>query len=137
MKLFGTVLFATAILLNTQAAEETKPVEATNVVVISTAYINRLLTEARTNNPSLNAADSRARSAALNAKAGRTWEDPMAMFGGSVYSSKGSMASEDGDLAYGVEQKLPLWGRPKFTRRVAETETSMREAEVNYRMSQL
>src|SRR5947208_106499 len=87
--------------------------------------------------PSLKAADPRGRSAALNAEAVRTWEDPIAMFGGSVYSSRGFDPSEDGNLAYGVEQKLPLWGRPKLTRRVAQAETSMRESEVNYRARQL
>lgn len=137
MKCFGTVLIASASLLNGWAAQDAKPIEATNVVVISTDYINRLVAEARTNNPSLKAADSRVRSATLNTEGVRTWEDPMAMFGGSVYSSRGFNPSEDGNLAYGVEQKLPLWGRPKLTRRVAEAETSMRQAEVGYRAAQL
>src|SRR5216117_136332 len=114
MKLFRTILIASASLLNGWAAEDAKPVTATNVVVITTAFINRLVAEARTNNPSLKAADSRVRSAALNAETVRTWEDPMAMFGGSVYSDKGFKPDEDGNLAYGVEQKLPLWGRPKL-----------------------
>ena len=61
----------------------------------------------------------------------------MGMFGGSVYSDKGFKASEDGNLAYGVEQKLPLWGRSKLGRRVAETETSMRKAEVEFRIQQV
>src|SRR5213593_4938030 len=137
MKLFRTILIASASLLQGWAAEDAKPGAATNVVVITTDYINRLVAEARTNNPSLKAADSRVRSATLNAEAVRTWEDPTAMFGGSVYSSRGFDPSEDGNLAYGVEQKLPLWGRPKLTRRVAEAETSMRESEVNYRLQQL
>src|SRR6059036_1221798 len=126
MKLFETILIASASLLNGWAAEDAKPVAATNTVVITTDYINRLVAEARTNNPSLKAADSRVRSATLNAEAVRTWEDPTAMFGGSVYSSRGFNPSEDGNLAYGVEQKLPLWGRPKLARRVAQAETSMR-----------
>src|SRR6266545_740117 len=137
MKLFGIFLVASVSALNGQGAKDAKPIQATNAVVITTGFINRLVTEARTNNPSLKAADSRVRSATLNAEAIRTWEDPMAMFGGSVYSSRGFNPSEDGNLAYGVEQKLPLWGRPKLTRRVAEAETSMREAEVNYRAQQL
>ncbi len=128
---------ASASLLTAQAEDESKAAEATNIVVISTGYINRLVAEARTNNPSLKAADARVRSATLNAGAVRTWEDPMAMFGGSVYSSRGFNPSEDGNLAYGVEQKLPLWGRPRLTRRVAEAETSLREAEVGYRFRQL
>jgi outer membrane protein TolC len=136
MKIFGTVLLASVSLWSSRAAEA-REVENTNVVVISTDYINRLVAEARTNHPSLKAADARVRSAALNAEAVRTWDDPMATFGGSVYSSKGVSPSEEGNLAYGVEQKLPLWGRPRLTRRVAEAETSMREAEVNYRANQL
>lgn len=137
MKFFGTILLVSASLLNTLAAEDAKPSGATNVVAITTDYINRLVAEARTNNPSLRAADSRVRAAALNAGAVRTWEDPMAMFGGSVYSEKGFKADEDGNLAYGVEQKLPLWGRPKLMRSMAEAETAMREAEVGYRAQQL
>src|SRR6266511_2492458 len=137
MKSIGTILFVSAGLLNARAADDARSVEATNALVISTAFINRLVAEARTNNPSLKAADSRVRSATLNAEAVRTWEDPMAMFGGSVYSSRGFDPTEDGNLAYGVEQKLPLWGRPKLARRVAQAETSMREAEVHYRARQL
>src|SRR5260221_14642336 len=131
MKVTGTILLVGFALLNMRANE------TNNAVVISTALINRLVAEARTNNPSLKAADSRVRSATLNAEGVRTWDDPMAMFGGSVYSSQGFKPSEDGNLAYGVEQKLPLWGKPKLNRRVAEAETSMREAEVNYRGAQL
>src|SRR5437867_1119107 len=137
MKFFGTILIGSAGLLTARAVEAPKPVEVTNTVVITTDYISRLVAEARTNNPSLKAADSRVRSATLNAEAVRTWEDPMALFGGSVYSSRGFDPSEDGNLAYGVEQKLPLWGRPKLARRVAQAETSMREAEVGYRARQL
>src|SRR2546427_704568 len=137
MKFIGTILFVSASLLNARAADDTRSVEATNAVVISTAFINRLVAEARTNNPSLKAADSRVRAARLTAEAVRTWEDPMAMLGGSVYSSRGFAPSEDGNLAYGVEQKLPLWGRPKLARRVAQAETSMRQAEVDYRARQL
>ena len=135
MKFFGTIVLVSLGALNTFAADDAKP--ATNAVVISTDFINRLVAEARTNNPALKAADSRVRAAAFNAGAVRTWDDPMAMFGGSVYSEKGFKANEDGNLAYGVEQKLPLWGRPKLARKIAETETSMREAEVNYRAWQL
>src|SRR5213083_2171146 len=100
MKLFATVLIATAGVVAGGAADN-KPDEATNAVVITTDYINRLIAEARTNNPSLKAADARVRSATLNAGAVRTWEDPMARFGGSVYSSRGFNPSEDGNLAYG------------------------------------
>jgi outer membrane protein TolC len=137
MKTLGTILFVIASLLKNMAVGEVPPGGTTNTVVVSTEFIDRLVAEARTNNPSLKAADSRVRAATLNAGAVRTWEDPMAMVGGSVYSSRGFNPSEDGNLAYGIEQKLPLWNRPKLARKVAETETSIRAAEVNYRARQL
>jgi outer membrane protein TolC len=137
MKPFATILLAIASLLTIQAAEEAKPAEATNVVVVSTDYINRLAEEARTNNPSLRAAGLRVNAAELNAGAVRTWEDPMAMIGGGVFSEKGFDAAEEGDLAYGIEQKLPLWGKAKANRRVAETDISMRRAEAELRFQEL
>jgi len=137
MKSFGFILSAIAGQLIIRANDPVQAADPTHIVVISTGYINRLVAEARTNNPSLKAADSRVRSATLNAEAIRTWEDPTAVLGGSLYSSRGFSPAEDGNLAYGVEQKLPLWGRPRLTRRVAAAETSVREAEVGYRAQQL
>jgi outer membrane protein TolC len=131
MKISALLLLASAGFAVAQPATET------NSVVVTTELVNRLISEARTNNPALLAADSRVRSAELNTRSIRTWEDPSALFGGSVYSEKGFKPSEDGDLAYGIEQKLPLWNRPKLARRLAETETSMREAEVSYRVHQV
>src|SRR5947207_604271 len=119
MKIFGTILLTSLAVLTIQAAENPAAAKAANVIVITTDLIRRLVAEARMNNPSLKAADSRVRSATLNAEAVRTWEDPMAMVGGSVYSAKGFKPDEDGDLAYGIDQRLPLWGKPKLNRRVA------------------
>ena len=137
MKFIGMILFASVGFVDIWAADDAPSLEATNTVVISSALINRLAAEARTNNPSLKAADSRVRSATLNAEAVRTWDDPMAMFGGSVYSDKGFKPEEDGNLAYGIEQKLPLWGKPKLNRRVAQAETFMRQAETELRVQEL
>src|SRR2546425_833276 len=136
-KIFGIVLWLSAGLPVGLAADDAKPAAANAGLAISTELINRLVEEARTNSPALRAAHSRTKAAELNAGAVRTWEDPMAMFGGSVYSSRGFNPSEDGNLSYGVEQRLPLWGRPKLNRRVAAAATSMREAEVSYRAGQL
>src|SRR5712692_1871953 len=109
MKILTAIFLISASVLTT-LAEDRSPADAlTNAVVISTDYIDRLVAEARTNNPALKAADSRVRSATLNAEAVRTWEDPTGMFGGSVYGPRGFRASEDGNLAYGLEEKLPLW----------------------------
>jgi outer membrane protein, heavy metal efflux system len=119
-------------------AQESQPAGVpTNVVIISTEFINRLVEEARTNNPALRAASSRINVATLGAEGVRTWADPMAMFGGSVFSSRGFDPKEQGDLSYGVEQKLPLWGQPKLNRRVADAEVSMRQAEVELNLQEV
>jgi outer membrane protein TolC len=135
MKFVVLVLFASFGLVLAQSVS--RGGVSTNAVVVTSEYVSGLIAEARTNNPSLRAADSKVRSATFNAESIRTWEDPNALFGGSVYSSKGFKPSEDGDLAYGLEQKLPLWNRPQLARKVAQKEVSMREAEVNYRSRQL
>ena len=137
MKYFGTILLVSLAVANLCAAENTALAGETNVVVITTDLINRLVAEARTNNPSLKAADSRIRSATLNAEAVRTWDDPMATFGGSVYSSLGMNPAQEGNLAYGVEQKLPLWGQPRLNRRIAEARTSMQQAEAGFRLEEV
>src|SRR5580658_10325726 len=131
MKNFGIILLVSGGLLKAQAAADAPS------VVISTEYINSLVAEARTNNPSLKAADSLVRAATLNAEAVRTWESPAFVVGGSTFSARGMDPAQFGDLAYGIEQKLPLWGRPKLSRRAAQAETSMRQADVNYHVQQL
>src|SRR5438876_12218436 len=108
MKNPGIILLLSAAVLNTHAAKDTPPAETTNVVVITTDLINRLVAEARTNNPSLKAADSRVRSATLNAEGVRTWDDPMAMFGGSVYSPQGFNPSRSEERRVGKEGRSRL-----------------------------
>src|SRR5260221_8307046 len=137
MKKFGIILLVSLGALNTHAFENAATVVATSGVVITTGLINRLVAEARTNNPSLKAADSRVRSATLNAEAVRAWDDPMAAFGGSVYSDKGFKPNEDGNLVYGIEQKLPLWGQPQLNRRIAEAGTSIQQAEARLRLEEV
>jgi len=131
MKIFGSILILSSALLNVDGAEEPR------VVVITSDYINSLVAEARTNNPSLKAAESRVRAATLNVESVRTWEDPAFVVGGSAFGPRGMNPSQEGDLAYGVEQKLPLWGRPKLARRAVEAEGSMRKAEASLRLQQL
>ena len=137
MKIFVAVLFVGFGFLNVRAVADTGAVGDTNVVVITTDFINRLVAEARTNSPSLRAADYRERSAELNSAGVRTWEDPKATFGGSVYSDKGFKPDEDGNLVYGIEQKLPLWGRPKLNRQIADVEISTLQAQTDLRVQEL
>jgi cobalt-zinc-cadmium efflux system outer membrane protein len=128
---------AIAVIGGVALAEAGSPAAAANAVVISTDLINQLVAEARTNNPSLQAAASRIRSATLNAEGVRSWADPVAAFGGNVYSSLGMDPAQEGNLVYGIEQKLPLWGQPRLNRRIAEAGTSIQQAEAGLRLEEV
>jgi outer membrane protein TolC len=138
MRLSRNILVLGATILKGLAAEDPGSAIATNAaVVISTDLIQQLASEARTNNPSLRAAGSRVTAADLNAEAVRTWEDPTLVLGGSVFSKRGFDPAEEGDLDYGVQEKLPLWGKPKANRDMAKAELGMRRAEAQLRYQEL
>src|SRR5215831_2393464 len=92
MKSIGFFLLASAGFGLAEPVSGSNPPNSS--VVITSEYVSQLIAEARTNNPSLRAADSKVRSATLNAESIRTWEDPNGLFGGSVYSSKGFCAMQ-------------------------------------------
>jgi len=117
------------------AATATATAADTNAVQITPAFLNALADEARTNNPALRAADARVDAARANERSVRTWEDPMLRLG--LMGAERSMRRDDGDLLYGVEQKLPLWGKPQAERRVAQAETAVEQASVTNRFQQL
>ncbi|MBA4148201.1 MAG: TolC family protein [Verrucomicrobia bacterium] len=98
----------------------------TDSIVITPALINQLADEAQTNNPALRATEKLVEAARENEMSVRTWEDPMVRVG--RMAAEKAMRREDGDLVYGVEQKLPLFGKPEAARRVAETETVIEQA---------
>src|SRR5436305_401273 len=98
MKTFVAILFASTSLSSVLAVDVPGSNEGTNAVVISTGYIAGLVAEARTNNPSLRAADSRVNASTLNVEAVRTWDDPMFMLGGSTFSPRGMDPAQQGDL---------------------------------------
>jgi outer membrane protein TolC len=93
---------------------------ATNVVVLTPELVNQFAEEMLTNHPALAAAAARTNAAAAGIAAVRTWEDPMLKVG--VMAAEEMMRMNEGDLGYGVEQKLPLWGKPELARRVARAE---------------
>lgn len=105
-------------------------------VAITAAYVAELSSAMRTNNPAVRAAVARKQSAEFNAASTRTWEDPMFKFGGVVGNTRsekislesmgasggthqsffldmGFDARSEGDLIYGIDQKLPLFGKAK------------------------
>ena len=132
MKSFKSILLLSVALVTARAADVVSPAKVPDSIVISSELINQLALEARANSPSIKAAAARVRSAARNAESVRTWEDPTALVGGSVFSSRGMNPAEEGNLVFGLEEKLPLWGRPESARKVAQAEAAAREAEANY-----
>ena len=103
---------------------------ALNAVHLTPGFINQLAEEMRTNHPALLAADFRTNAAAAGLSAVRTWEDPMIRAGG--MAAEQMMRAEDGDIAYGAEQKLPLWGKPALARRVARAELEVESANADF-----
>jgi outer membrane protein TolC len=107
----------------TRAAEPAEHhTSATNTARLTPAYVSAFAELLRINNPSLRAFDARTRAASHATNAVRTWDDPTFKFGGVVASSRGPNLSEEGDLIYGVEQRLPLFGKADAARRVARAE---------------
>jgi outer membrane protein, heavy metal efflux system len=108
---------------------------ATNAVVVTSELVEALVAEARTNHPALRAADVRADAAVWNASAVRTWEDPVARVG--VGAASREMRREEGDVLFGLEQKLPLFGKPQAEREVAQSEAVVQRREAAFRAQQV
>src|SRR5262245_24956989 len=99
-------------------------------VTLTADYLSQLAEEMRTNQPALKAAYLRTNAAAASVNAVRTWEDPMAILGG--MAAREEMRADEGDIIYGVEQKLPLFGKPELARRVARATLATEMANVDY-----
>ena len=134
MKTCLSVLWAVTALAANAAAQPAPASAPTNRVAITSALIAQLAGEARTNHPAFRAADARVDAAIFNVQTVRQWEDPMAKFGVNQTSPRSFKTSDEGDLTYGVEQKLPLWGKPELNRRVAIAEAATEKATVAARV---
>jgi outer membrane protein, heavy metal efflux system len=124
----------TILLVCVQYAVLAQP-DSTNRIVLTPALINGLAEEARTNNSALWAARSRIAAAEENAKSIPIWRDPEIMIGG--MAAERMMREEDGDIMYGIEQPLPVFGKERAARRVAQAEISVEEADLEYRFQTL
>jgi len=107
----------------------------TNTIVLTPELVNQFAQEMRTNHPALAAVAARTNAAAAGVAAVRTWEDPMLKFSG--MAAEEMMRAEDGDIGYGLEQKLPLWGKPALARRVARAELDVEIADGEMRFQEL
>jgi cobalt-zinc-cadmium efflux system outer membrane protein len=118
-------VFALLMAASVARADDGMNLGDTNRVRLTPAFLQKMAEVMRTNHPGLLALQARARAASHATQAIRTWEDPVFKFGGVVASDRGPQLEEDGDLIYGLEQKLPLFGRPAAERRVAEKEAGV------------
>ena len=140
MRMVPLVFFLLALpLAGSPAAEVRLPAPQPHAapVPITTALIEQLVREAGTNHPALLAAAARVQAARHQVAGVRSWADPMFMLGYAVTSSRGAKLSEEGDLAYSLEQKLPLWGKPRSARLVAEAEVTVAGAQVDFKRRQI
>ena len=106
-------------------------------VSITPELLDQLVAEGRANSPGLRAAGARTEAATAAVAAVRKWEDPTASFGLWAPSSRGFKSSEQGDLIYGIEQKLPLYGRPDLMRRVASADAAREQLAADFEAQKL
>src|SRR3954471_18485800 len=130
MKIFPIAVSVFAVVVGVAAQE---PVS--NRTVLTPVFINELAEEMRTNNSALWAGRSRVNAAEQNANSIPLWRDPEVMFGG--MAAEREMRAEDGDLIYGVEQMLPVFGKEKALRKAARAEIPFQEADLEYQFQTL
>ena len=108
---------------------------ATSAVVVTPDYLSQLAEDMRTNNPALRSAGALKDAAAAEVAAVRTWEDPMFVVGG--VAGNEAMRADEGDILYGVEQKLPLFGKPRLQREAARAALATENASRDYQFQKM
>ena len=111
--------------------------DSTNAISVSSTVLTALFDEARTNNLGLRAAEARVTASRLGAETVRNWEEPRFTLGGVLSGPRRGRIDEDGDLIYSVDQKLPLWNRPRLSRDILVAETQTQATEAAFRETQL
>ena len=129
---YGVELIVLVCAMLSIGAQETNRVEP---AVLTTALITDLAEEARTNNAALWAARARIKAAEENARSIPLWRDPEVMVGG--MAAETMMRAEDGDIMYGVEQMLPVFGKEKAARAAAAAEVPVEEADLDSKFQTL
>lgn len=114
-----------------------RPVSARGTpTVIGSDLIGRLASEMQSTHPALRGLGRMADSERLNAAATRTWADPEVQLLGAAYRLP-FMAPEQGDVGYGVAQRLPLLGKEKAARQLADTAAEAAQARQQARVAEL
>jgi len=135
MRIFRIKILIVAVLVEAFVPFASFANGETNAVQITSMFISALADEAQTNNPAVRAAGRRVAAAQANETGVRIWEDPVVRLG--FMGAERSFRASDGDLLYGAEQKLPLFGKPQAGRRVAKAETQIVEAGAENKSQQL
>ncbi len=118
-------LAALAVLLGQTGPEcEAAPMPLTDSLIAEWA------SEAVRHQPALQASKAGLEAAAAAEAGVRVWEDPSFSVG--TIAGPGMMRREEGNLIYGLEQKLPLWGKPAAERNIARAETERAAALHDY-----
>ena len=102
--------------------------------IVTTAQIQAYADRARSRNPGVKAREAEAAAVRHAASSIKTWEDPMLKLSGTQSSSDGPILREDGDLGYGLEQKLPLFGKARARIAAAEQEWKSADLAVEYQV---
>jgi outer membrane protein, heavy metal efflux system len=114
-----------------------QPAPTPDGVEITPELVDRLVVEGQANNPALQAAGARTEAATSAVAAVRTWDDPTASFGLWAPTARGFQSSQEGNLIYGLDQKLPLYGRPDLMRKVAAADASREQLASDFETQKL
>jgi outer membrane protein TolC len=109
-----------------------EPGRPSNEVEITPDLIDRLMAEALGRNPALQAAGARVKAANSATAAVRTWDDPTASFGIWAPGSGGFQSAQQGNIIYGLDEKLPLHGRPYLMRKIAAADASREQLTADF-----
>lgn len=93
--------------------------------VLDVPLIERLTEEFHTNHPAIKAALHRTSAANLDVDAVRYWGDPQLRMGGILNSRRGGNPAQEGNVLYGVEQRIPVFGKERAARGVAKADAAL------------
>ncbi|MFA6544125.1 MAG: TolC family protein [Limisphaerales bacterium] len=139
---FMKSLFCILFVLNVFRTSEWKleaasPALDSSPISLSASVLGDLFEEARTNNSGLHLVEARTSASRLGIQTVRSWEDPKFSLGGILAGPRRGTLDVEGDIVYGVEQKLPLWDRPRLSRDIIVAETQTQATEAAFRGTQL
>lgn len=104
--------------------------------VVTADLVRRLSAPMRERHPELRGLGHTVAAERLNADGSRRWADPDVMLGGALYRYA-DMARENGDLYYGVEQRLPILGKERAARALAASNAVSAGARLEARFAEL